>query len=607
MRLAVLAASAYANCRKLPELAGTNLDLDLLGQRLCEPDAGYSVEAFRAERGLAEAVEQVLAEVDERVGSLFFFFSGYALLADERGPALLLDGERLGAFSLKRLKRLLSERAERALVVLDTISAFDAETSEHAALAILRDALHEPGSPVHLILSHRSAAIPDERSRFANLLELVLDWQSARNTPLGAEELFSALRAEESLFAALGAAEYVAGSVPFDVLVGNRALGASIPPAPPVAEEPPPEPELERPSAEERALSLAASASAEERGDYPEALRALQKALRTDPRDVKALGRALVLGELCERPDLRWNVACVLELFGGANESELELAAAHRPEGLLPAQGVVSEADWLAHRLEPELDERDLALVRAFGEAGVAVALDTARRKHRGFALTPATEQDPEKSTTMLARTLVWSARLLGLPRPRLHVLESVPGELMVAPVPELTVVASKTLGSGQTLPELAFHWSRCLVSLRPEFRMLALLTDPGELAALARAALFAVGSNGAARLDSEAKLLARVLKRELRGPALDALAGAIGSQSAGEVAQRLKQRVRSARHVASRAALLATGNLALSARLIERFPLPGSNASEQIDDIAAYALGDDYAGLRARLGVALR
>lgn len=607
MRLAVLAASAYAASRKLPELAGTNLDLDLLGQRLCEPDAGFSVQAFRAERGLAEAVEQVLDEVGERVGSLLFFFSGYALLADERGPALLLDGERLGAFSLKRVKRLLAERSERALVVLDTVSAFDDATSETAALAILRDALHEPGSPVHLILSHRRAAIPDERSPFTNLLELVLDWQSARNTPLGAEELFSVLRAEESLFAALGAAEYVAGSAPFDVLVGNRALGASIPPAPLVSEAPPPEPALEPPNAEERERSLAASTSAEERGDYPAALRELQSALRADPRDVKALGRALVLSELCEKRDLRWNAACVLELFGGANESELELCAAHRPDGLLPAQGVISEGDWLAHRLEPELDERDLTLVRAFGEAGVEVALDTARRKHRGPTLTPATEQDPEKSTTMLARTLVWTARLLGLPRPRLHVLESVPGELMVAPVAELSVLASKTLGSGQTLPELAFHWSRCLVFLRPEFRLLGLLTGPGELDALARAALFAVGSNTGARLDSEAKLFARVLKRELRGPALDALGAAIGSQSAGEVAQRLKQRVRAARRVASRAALLATGNLTLSARLIERYPLPGSSASEQIDAIAAYALSDEYGALRERLGVALR
>jgi hypothetical protein len=605
MRLAVLAASSYATCRKLPELAGTSLALDLLGQRLSEADAGFNVQAFRAERGLGEAVEQVLEEANGRVEQFLFFFSGYVVLSDERGPALLLDGERLGAFSLKRLKRLLSERTTRAVVVLDTVSAFDGAASPAAALDTLREELHEPGSPVHLILAHRAEATTGERSPFASLLELVLDWQSARNAPLGAEELFSALRAEESMFEKLPAAAYVPGSEPFDVLVGNRALGASIPPAPAV-EEAPPAPEIERPSAEERARALEASSSAEERGDYPEALAALRVALHGDPRDVKALGRALVLFELCEKPDGRWNAACALELLGGANESELELAHEHRPEGLLPAQGVVTEADWLARLLEPERNEQDLALVRAFGEAAVHVGLDTARRKRRVPLLAAASEQDPEKSTTMLARTLVWTARVLGLPRPRLHVLENVPGELAVAPVPDLTVLASKTLGSGLSLPELAFRWARCLVLLRPEFRLFTLFTEPGELDALARAALASIGSSAAPRLDSDAKLFARALKRELRGPALEALATAIGTHSATQVAQRLKQRARAAARVASRAGLLATGNLTLAASVIERAPLPGTSASEQIDDLISFSLGDEYATLRERLRVAL-
>jgi hypothetical protein len=603
MRLAVLAASSYAACRKLPELAGTSLDLDLLGQRLSEADAGFNVQAFRAERGLGEAVEQVLAEVDVPVASFLFVFSGYALVNDERGPALLLDGERLGAFSLKRLKRLLAERTERALVVLDTISAFDA-TSAADAVRTLSETLHEPGSPVHLILTHRSEATPGQRSPFTSLLELVLDWQSARNAPLGAEELFSVLRAEEAMFAALPAAEYVPGSAPFDVLLGNRALGASIPPAP-VPEEP--APATVRPGVEEQTRALEASISAEDRGDYPTALRELRHALATDARDVKALGRALVLCELCAKSDGRWNAACALELLQGANESELELAAAHRTEGLLPAQGVITESDWLAHLLEPERQEDDALLVRALGEAGVRVGIDAARRKRRVPLLDPATEQDAEKSTTMLARTLVWTARLLGLPRPRLHVLEGVASELSVAPSAELTVLASKALGSGLTLPELVFRWARCLVSFRPEFRLFALFTEPGELDALARAALSLTGSNGATRLDTDAKLIARALKRELRGPALDAFATAAGSGSAAEIARRLKARERAARRVASRAGLLATGNLGLAARIIERQPLPGSSAVEQVDDLIAYSLSDEYAMLRERLGVAVR
>src|SRR4051812_36262703 len=110
MRLAVLAASPYAACQKLPEVEGATLNLDVLGQRLADADAGYTVQAFRAERGLAEAIEQVLAEAPEPVEALLFFFSGYAVVNDERGPALLLDGERLATLSFKRLRRVLDER-----------------------------------------------------------------------------------------------------------------------------------------------------------------------------------------------------------------------------------------------------------------------------------------------------------------------------------------------------------------------------------------------------------------------------------------------------------------------------------------------------------------
>ena len=604
MRLAVLAASSYAACQKLPELASAGLDLDLLGQRLSESDAGFTVHAFRAERGLAEAVEQVLAEAAEPVESLLFFFSGYALISDERGPALLLDGERLGTFSFKRLKRLLAEKAKRALVVLDTVSAFDGETPPAAAVQALREALEEAGAPVHLLLANRPETAAQERSPFTSLLELVLDWQSAQNAPLGVEELFSAMRAEESMFAALPAAEHVPGSLPFEVLVGTGGSQLSLPPeAPP--EEPPPE--VKGVTPEERALALAASSAAEERGDYPEALQELRTAIRADARDVKALGRALVLFELCEKPDGRWNAACALELLGGANESELELAAAHRPDGLLAAQGVVTEADWLKNALGPERAPADEALVRALGDAAVHVGLDTARRKRRLPVLGPATEQDPEKSTTMLARTLVWTARLLGLPRPRLHVLDDVPGDLAVAPTAELTVLASKALGSGLTLPELAFRWARLLVLLRPEYRLVSLFGDPAELLALGQAAAGAVATTPAPRLEGDAKLFLRGLKRHLRGPALAGLASAVGTSSGKTVGARLKSWAERTELTAARAGLLACGNLTLAAKVTERSPLPSSAAAAQIEDLIAYSLSEEYAALRERLGVAVR
>jgi hypothetical protein len=37
--------------------------------------------AFRAERRLGEAIEQVLAELGEPVEQLFFYFAGYAMIS----------------------------------------------------------------------------------------------------------------------------------------------------------------------------------------------------------------------------------------------------------------------------------------------------------------------------------------------------------------------------------------------------------------------------------------------------------------------------------------------------------------------------------------------
>lgn len=602
MRLAVLAASSYAACQKLPEVEGATLNLDVLGQRLADADAGYTVQAFRAERGLAEAIEQVLAQAPEPVEALLFFFSGYAVVNDERGPALLLDGERLATLSFKRLRRVLDERVQNAFVVLDTLSAFDDQTAPEECARLLSTALGEGSTPVHCLVAHRPADSASERSPFASLLELVLDWQSTRTDPLGVDDLLTALRAEESLFSALPAVEYLPSATPFSVLLGSRP--ASLHPeslAPPLE----PVPDATRVSQEERARALEASVNADVEGNLELALEQARIAVRGDARDTSTLEWTLELLERSGKPDGAYHALAALELVGVANATQRALVAMHRPEGLLPAQGVVTEADWLANLLAPDLDLRTQELVRALGDGAVELGLETAQRKRRAVALDPTTEQDPEKSTTMLARTLVWSARVLGLPRPKLHVRDAVPGELAVADVKTPTVLASKSLGSGLTLPELAFRWARVLVYLRPELRLYAHFSAPGELEALGRAAVALVATT-APRVEGDAKLLVRGLRRHLRGPVLTRLSEAIQGQSATEVGARLRIGARTAELVAGRAGLLACGNLELAARVTERAPPRSVSASEQTADLIAYSLRDEYSALRARLGVAV-
>jgi hypothetical protein len=608
MRLAILAASSYSGSDQVAELPMSELDLDLLGQRLREQDAGFAVHVFRAERGLAEAVERLLAGAAEPIDELLFYFLGYAIVTDERGPALLLAGDRLGAFSLKRLKRVLAEKAKRGLAVLDTVIALDPSAQPAEANRTLAAALVDH-SPVSLLVSSRQEP-GGGRAPFTSLVELVLDWHSVKSMALTSEALYGAMRAEEAMFGELPAAEHFSGSEPFVILRG--AAPASVPPPaaeslPPAADEGWQEPTV--PSEEERAALLERAQAALATGETETALSSLRRALETNPRDAGVYRSMLAACERAARADGRFQAASVLDALGAADVNESLLASAHRPEGLLPAQGVLSEEDWKNKLFCPERDAELDAVFAALGNATLLVGVETARRKRRSPVLEPATAQDLEKSTTTLARTLAWSARLLGFMRPRFHVLESVSGiGLAVAPVEEPTLVAGKALGSGLSLPALVFLWSRTLVLLRPEHRALSLFTGPGELEMLL-AAVVSLGADAPRRgLDSDAKLLTRSLKRHLRGPALEGATEAARKVGRARLDRRLVAFKKSVALAGGRAGLLGCGNLELAIEMTERFTDPDAGSVEdQVAGLMRFAVSAEYAALRERIGVAVK
>jgi hypothetical protein len=607
MRLAILAASSYAGSDKVAELPTSEVDLDLLGQRLGEQDAAFTVHIFRAERGLVEAVDQVIAETSEPIDELLFYFLGYAVVSDERGPALLLAGDRLGTLSLKRLKRVLTEKAKRSLAVLDLSIAFDPEADPGAANHTLASALVDSTTPVSLLASSKQE-VGTGRSPFTSMVELVLDWHSVNSAQLSSESLYGAMRAEEPMFAELRAVEHFPGSEPFVLLRGSGP--ASVPP--PTSRPPPPEDTFQAPAPpteEERSAFLEQGRAALESAEIDTAIDAFRKALAVTPRDANVYRSLLSAFERAGRPDGRFHAASVLDVLGAADVNESLLASAHRPEGLPPALGVLSEEDWKKKLLCVERDAELDAVFAALDKATLAVGMETVRRKRRTPVLEPSTEQDLEKSTTTLARTLAWSARLLGFVRPRFHVLESVNGVgLAVAPVEEPTLLASRALGSGLSLSELVFLWSRALVLLRPEHRALALFTGPKELETLLLAVV-ALGADGPRRgLDSDAKLITRSLRRHLRGPALETATEAAKRVRGAELETRLSAFKKSVALAGARAGLLSSGNLELAIELTERFADPDAGPVEdQVADLFRFSVSAEYAALRERIGVAVK
>ncbi len=772
MRLAILAASTYANNQKLRELPQVEAELDVLGQRLTEPDAGFVVHIFSAQRGLAEGIEQLAQTFHEPIESLLFYFCGYAVVSDDRGPALLLDGERLSSLSVKRLRRLLAQLSPSALAILDTVSAFATEPAPREVVAALSLTLQSDESSLHQLLANRPLHSDlSSRSPFTSLVELVLDWQSNADG-LSPEALHAAMRSEEALFSELPAVHYVAGSEPFHILhPGYRPVFSMPAPAGPMLDSadaleradalaaagdydnalveytvalgelgPGPSPRhsslyvkigvalrtvgraqdalayfdaalgidekntaalsgaaelraeardadaalplLERwlaiepnalPAAGlaakllsesrrftelarlyERVLPRVTEASVavelsldfaalcqdtladpdrataalehaaklapnelrvrepliglcEARGDFERALTHVLAALRVSAPEPERYRAALRLFEKCHRPDGAWNAACVLEELGDADINESLLASTRRPEGLLPARGRIGDDEWSKKLFCSDRNELADELFTVLGEAAVEVGLETARRKRRLPLLDPNSAQDPEKSTATIAKTLLWTAKLLGLAVPRLYVSTELRGELFAPPERQPTLIASKSLGSGLELAELSFLWGRHLAFLRPEHRLTLYFPNVAELSELIIAALSLGGATELPfkKLDGDAKLFARGLKRHLSPQQLTrlkAVAERIRAHQAPHVALSWTRAVEMS---TSRAGLLASGNLEIAAKMSERFPLGMQlSPAEQLSDLMAWCVSADYAALRERLGV---
>src|SRR5262249_9506206 len=155
-------------------------------------------------------------------------------------------------------------------------------------------------TPVHCLVANRPETAADERSPFTSLLELILDWQSARSAPLGADDLVAAMRAEEALFSALPALEFVPAGEPVAVLLGSRPASL-VPESLAPAAEPVPDPT--RVSPEERARALEKSVMAEVEGDLGTALTEARIAVRGDARDTSTLEWTLKLLERAQKPD----------------------------------------------------------------------------------------------------------------------------------------------------------------------------------------------------------------------------------------------------------------------------------------------------------------
>jgi tetratricopeptide (TPR) repeat protein len=318
-----------------------------------------------------------------------------------------------------------------------------------------------------------------------------------------------------------------------------------------------------------------------------------------EPRRVSAYRGMLELSRRANLEEQAFNAASVLDYLGVADINESLLVTTHRPEGLLPIQGKLTNEDWRQGGLLAERTEVG-RLLELVSEQAKRAELTWLKKRKRLPKLDPEARHDTKASTTTLAKSLLWTSRVLAIGEPALY-LDSAGSGLESVPSAEHSVIASRSVGSGVSLPELVFVWGRALAVLHPEHSSYVYFSVPKQLSELVLAAALATGRDVPAP-STHVKHLANAFKRRLDADVLRQVGELVNAASDTALQRRW---VHSVELCCVRAGLVVSGHLQAAADLTKRFPFGvETDAETQISELLRYGVSLPYAKLRERLGV---
>ena len=341
-------------------------------------------------------------------------------------------------------------------------------------------------------------------------------------------------------------------------------------------------------------------------GQIDLAIEHVRTGLGMAPTDTMGLRLARNLYAQTGELDREWNMATVLTHLGAADEYELELAGLHRPDGLLPARAALLDEHWQGRQLRPR---RHGALERLLGllaSPALDYRLNEFKRAKQLGLPEGCLRQDPNTSTTTLCRSLSWTARLLGVEAPELHIAPGSAATMEAAPAATPTSVVGKVLASGLSLPQLVFLWGRHLTYFRPEHYLLVFYPSFEDLDHLLLAAHLACqwDPRVARNYDPETARLAAHLHRTLGERELGLVRDANAKVPLETWRARAAGFLESVAIMSNRVGLLACGDFQVATEIAQRFPI--GNPEAVAEDLIGYCVSDGYLALRTHLGVAV-
>lgn len=356
-------------------------------------------------------------------------------------------------------------------------------------------------------------------------------------------------------------------------------------------------------------IAAALSALLESQGRVHDALEAARRAAALDPRRSDTLRALVRLAGRGAREEVAFQAAAALELLGEADLDEQLLADQHRPEGLLRPQRALDPRAWETS-LAPAAGRALMAVFEVIDRAAVAARVDELSRTGKLPVIDPETRQDPATSTLSAVRAFGFAARLLGVEAPDLVLLPEVPGGIAAVPAARATTAVGKQILGGRSLGELSFAMARHLAYHRPGARVALYYPTPGELGALLVASVMLVRPE-VAPSSRDGVTIGRMhvlLDQGLSADERERLAEAVLALEKARVRVDATPWLRRLELTATRAGLLASGDLAVAVRMVENDPAPVGDlsADTKVEDLLAFAVSAEHEALRRALGVAV-
>ena len=231
MRLALVISSNYSENNVVPVRNAFEDTAALVEARLSRDDTEFSTVALKANRDLPEQLDELLEAYLGSLECLLVHFSGYLAVKPDRGPALLLDGGRLRAFPVSRLRAALGQAAQLTFAIMDVVAVMDGNVElEHIAASLGR-ALHDT-TPHVSVLS--SVALPEQIdlnrrgcSRLTDLWLLSLEDQArnARDALVFSGPVVRGLQSERIAFSSLPSFDYQPSDQDFVIVPGPKVGG----------------------------------------------------------------------------------------------------------------------------------------------------------------------------------------------------------------------------------------------------------------------------------------------------------------------------------------------------------------------------------------------